>query len=112
MKRRGVIAGGAVAVAVVATGVWRLGLFQQYAPTPYDDLLEQLDARDQAIILGKLVTDAPDARALADELRGHIGPQGLSAAAMGDIAADRMREVAGWIVPQSVALMAALAARA
>ena len=112
MKRRGVIAGGAVAVAAVAAGVWRLGLFQQYAPTPYDDLLEQLDARDQAIALGKQVTDAPAARTLADELRGHIGPQGLSAAAMGDITAGRMREVAGWIVPQSVALMAALAARA
>ena len=111
MRRRSVIAGGAVAAVVVATGVWRLGLFQQYAPTPYDDLLEQLDARDQAIVLGKQVTDAPEARALADELRSHIGPQGLRAAVMGDIAADRMIEVAGWIVPQSVAQMAALAAK-
>lgn len=111
MKRRTVIAGGAVAAAA-AVGAWRLGLFQQYAPTPYDDLLEQLGERGQAVVLGKQVTDAPDARALADELRSHIGPEGLSAAVMGDIAADRMSEVAGWIVPLSVAQMAALAAKA
>jgi hypothetical protein len=111
MKRRGVIAGG-VAAAVVAAGVWRLGLLRQYPPTPYDDLLEQLTERDQAIVLGKRVADAPDARTLADELRGHIEPEGLGAAVRGDIAAGRMSEVAGWIVPRSVAQMAALAAKA
>lgn len=111
MKRRTMIAGGAVA-GLAAAGAWRLGLLGGYAPTPYDDLLDQLDARDDAILLGQKATDMPEARALADELRSHIGEAGLAAAVSGDIIAGRMTEVAGWILPQTVAQMAALAAKA
>jgi hypothetical protein len=114
MRRRTLIVGGGTAGAIAAVaGLWRFtGLFRSHAPTPYDDLLDQLDDRDQAIVLGKQVPDMPDARTLAGELRARLGNGGLGKAAMADVAAGRMTEVDGWIVPRSVAQLAALAARA
>jgi hypothetical protein len=114
MKRRTLIVGGGVAVAIAATAsLWRFtSLFRSYAPTPYDDLLGELDNRDQAIVLGKRVLDMPDAQVLAEELRTRLGDGGLNMAAMGDVAANRLTEVDGWILPRSVAQLSALAAKA
>ena len=52
MKRRTILAGGAAAVAAGAM-LWHFTGFGGYAPTPYDDLLDQLGARDQAMVLGR-----------------------------------------------------------
>ncbi|MBN9589300.1 MAG: hypothetical protein BGN85_10025 [Alphaproteobacteria bacterium 64-11] len=113
MKRRTLIAGaGFAAGAAAVAGLWRYtGLLRHYAPSPYDDLLEQLNDRDQAALLGRQVVGAPDARMMAQELRTRIGKGGLGAAAMADITADRMTEVDGWILPQSVGQLAVLAAK-
>lgn len=112
MKRRTLLAGGvAVAAGGAALGHFT-GLFGGYAPTPYDDLLGPLKARPAAILLGRQMADTADAATLADALRGRGAQNGLQAAAQADIAAGRMAEVAGWIVPRSVAQMAALAAKA
>jgi hypothetical protein len=113
MRRRGVV--GAIAVAAVAAAAggaaWRFRLFgPRYQPTPYDDLLNQITDRAPASLFGKeaLATmpgiDAPD---LARMLRAEAG---LAALAESDPVRGRVREVAGWVVPESVARYAALAA--
>ena len=99
-SRRTLITGAATAGAALLAGLYRFtDLFvKHYAPTPYDD------------ILGALVSDASAPQALATKLRATIKPS-LTAAAQADAAAGRLTEVGGWVVPESVALLAALAAR-
>jgi hypothetical protein len=113
MKRRNFIAGVAAAGAAVVAGLHRFtDLFvKHYPPTPYDDLLSRLVDREQAVKLGASVSGKPDPKSLAAQLRASLKSDGLAAAAEADVAADRMTEVDGWLLPQSVALLAALASR-
>jgi hypothetical protein len=112
-SRRTLIATVAAAGAAVAAGVYRFtDLFvKHYPPTPYDDVLAALVDREQAARLGTLVTGAPAPKTLAARLRTILKPS-LAAAAKADIAAGRMIEVDGWVLPESVALLSALAAKA
>jgi len=112
MRRRTLIASVAAGGAAVAAGLYRFtDLFvKHYPPTPYDDVLAALGDREQAARFGVLVRDAPAPGALAAKLRERLKPNGLAGAAGADIAADRLTEVDGWVVPESVALLAALAA--
>jgi hypothetical protein len=114
MKRRTLIAGMAAAGAAVAAGLYRFTdlLVKHYAPTPYDDVLAVLVDREQAAKFGTQVSGAAAPNAVAARLRAVLKPDGLTAAAKADIAADRLVEVDGWLVPQSVALISALAAKA
>jgi len=114
MKRRTLIGGVAATGAAVAAGLYRFtDLFvKHYPPTPYDDVLASLVDREEAARLGALVQDAPAASALAAKLRVMLKPNGLSGAVASDIAAGRLTEVSGWLVPESVALLSALAAKA
>lgn len=113
MKRRGVLLGTA-AVIVAGGAAWRFRLFaKHYPPTPYDDLLNQITDREPAKILGqaalKSMPGMTPAR-LAAELRRDRSS--LSTRAMAEAGEARLREVAGWVVPESVALFSALAAQA
>jgi len=114
MKRRTVIAGMAAAGAAAAAGLYRFtDLFvKHYPPTPYDDLLVQLVDRQQAMRLGAKLTGAPDAGALAGQLRSGLKPDGLTAAAGADAAAGRVMEIDGWVLPRTIALLSALASKA
>ena len=81
-----------------------------YAPTPYDDLLNQIADREPARVFGGAALKAmpgSNAASLARVLRGQAT---LAKAAASDPAQDRVTEVSGWVVPQSVAHYAALAA--
>jgi hypothetical protein len=113
MKRRTLIGGVAAAGVAVAAGVWRFtDLFvKHYPPTSYDDLLGQLTDRAQAAKLGAKLANAPDAQALAAQARASLQGKSLSDAANADIAAGHMVEVDGWVLPRTVALLSALAAR-
>ena len=113
MKRRDVLAGVVAAGAAVAAGLYRFtDLFvKHYAPTPYDDVLARLIDREQAIKLGAAMPGRLEPGMLAARLRAGLAP-GLTAAAEADVAAGRMMEVKGWLLPESVALLAALASRA
>jgi hypothetical protein len=103
------IAAGVAAVA----GVYRFtDLFvKHYPPTPYDDLLGQLTDRDQAVRLGRKVAGAFDAQGQAARLRASLKGRDLTSAANADIAAGRLVEVDGWVLPQTVVWLAALAAK-
>jgi len=103
-------AAGAASVAVE----WRNLFGPHFKPTPYDDLLTRLEDRPTAARLGAVVLAAipgftPDAA--AKRLRALLGAHGLSAAAMADVTDGRMVEAGGWILPESVALLSALAAK-
>jgi hypothetical protein len=103
---------GIGAVALAALGGVTLGyrhIFGRgYAPTPYDDLLHQIVDREPATVLGKALPK-PDVAALAARLRqpGFA----LERRARADAAAGRVVEAHGWIVPESVAAYAQLAAQ-
>jgi len=111
MKRRTVLAGVMAAGAAVIAGVYRFTdlIVKHYPPTPYDDVLSRLSDRDPAARFGRAVRGAPDAPALAARLRAL--PADMETAAQADIAANRLAEVDGWLVPESVMLLAALAAK-
>jgi len=113
-RRRNILAGAAVAGAALAASLYRFTdlLVKHYPPTPYDDLLGQLTDRDQAAKLGAKVSDAFDAPSQAARLRGTLRGRSLADAANADIAAGRMVEVQGWILPQTVVSLSALAAKA
>ena len=113
MKRRTLIGSVAAAGAAVAAGLYRFtDLFvKHYPPTPYDDVLGALVDREEAARLGALVGNAPAADLLAARLRPILKPNGLAGAVGSDIAAGRLAEVDGWVVPESVALLSALAAK-
>jgi len=113
VRRRTVIAGVAAAGAAIAAGLYRFtDLFvKHYPPTPYDDVLVALVDREQAAKLGALAKDGSSADALAQRLRSVLKGRDLAAAAKADIGADRVIELDGWVVPQSVAWLASLAAK-
>jgi hypothetical protein len=113
MKRRTVIGAATAAGAAVAAGLYRFtDLFvKHYPPTPYDDVLAALVDREEATRLGARVQNAPAANVLAARLRVLLKPNGLSGAVASDIAAGRLTEVEGWVVPESLVLLSALAAK-
>ncbi len=114
MKRRAFLLGGSALVAAAAGGVaWQAGLFgKRYPPTPYDDVLGRLRDRDAMAAFGAqaMTADfAPDAAAA--RLRTLLGRDGLEASALRDASEGRVVEAAKWLAPESMALMAMLAAR-
>ena len=111
MRRRALLTGMTALAALAAGTAWKFRLFaKHYPPTPYDDLLSQITDREPAIAFGDTARKSlPGAAQLAAELRRD--GRTLSAKAQAEPAEAQITEVAGWIVPRSVALYAALAAQ-
>jgi hypothetical protein len=99
---------------MIAAGgaAWKFRLFaKHYPPTPYDDLLGQIIDREPAIVFGQVARKSlPGAPQLAEQLRRDS--RTLPERAAQEPGEAQITEVAGWVVPQSVALFAALAAQA
>jgi hypothetical protein len=112
-RRRSIIAGAGLLAAVGLALNWRTIARKHYPPTPYDDLLSRLADRDWAAKFGVLAQPVlpgfTPARAAA-RLRTLLGNGALQDAALRDARTGAIVEVAGWQTPESVALMAALAA--
>lgn len=113
MRRRDVAAAVVAAGAAVAVGLYRFSdmFVKHYAPTPYDDLLARLIDRGEAAKLGAQVTGSFDIAAQSARLRDTFRKQDLAAAVNADLAAGHMVEVGGWVLPETVALLSALASR-
>jgi len=116
LSRRTVVAAGGIALALGATALgltlpqW---LGRRYAPTPYDDLLATLVDRDQAARLGDVARSALpafSARAAARELRQRFERRNLAEVLDADIREGRIAEIGGWLLPDSLAQLCALAA--
>jgi hypothetical protein len=115
MKRRTLLlCGSAVIVAAAAGGAAQfVGLFpKHYPPTPYDDVLGRLRDREWAEKFGvqAMTADFQPAPAAA-RLRQLLGTGTIQAAALRDAAEGHVTEAAKWLVPESVALLALLAAK-
>ncbi|HEY6577738.1 MAG TPA: hypothetical protein VIY09_00320 [Rhizomicrobium sp.] len=108
---------GAAGLAIVAVAVVESPrLFTPaHAPSPFDDLLAQLPDRENAARLGGafLATAQDfDAVRVARALRERLAHRPLSAALQADVAAGRMAEAHGWVLPETLVLLCGLAAKA
>jgi len=121
LTRRSFFAGalGALVVAGVAMlEVPRLlpNLFtRRYPPSPYDDLFARLPDRENAARLGTVVLRGrakTDPGTIAQTLREKIGGHSLASAMADDVAENRLVEAQGWLLPESLADLCALAATA
>ena len=112
MQRRAMVVGAA---ALMAAGM-TLGLHfvtrKRYPATPYDDVLGHLRDRQWPQKFGAQAM-TPDFKpdAAAARLRTLLGSGDLESAALRDAAEGRLSEAAQWLVPESVALTAKLAAK-
>ena len=114
--RRNVVigAGSATVLAVAALESGRL-LRKRYAPSPYDDLLALLDNRDADAQIGEAVLAGLDdfkSKVAAANLRARIGNRGLGEIMREDASEGRLGEAGGWVLPETLALLCALAAKA
>ncbi len=115
MKRRSLLAGLGALVAAAAAGgtAWKLRLFRKrYPPGPYDDVLAKLDDREWAARFGQTAITALPRFTPADgaaQLRARLAHDSLKMAALREAEAGRLMEADGWLAPESVVLIAALA---
>jgi hypothetical protein len=106
-------AGGAVA-AMGALYEARSLLRVHYKPTPYDDLLALLDDRAAGVQVGNAVLveiGAFDPGLAAADLRARLKDTTLAGAIVDDMAAGRLLEANGWVLPETLALLCAVAAQ-
>ena len=113
---RRVLIGTIAAVAAAAVAVRELpGLLRhRYSRTPYDDLLSQLPDRESGVAFGRAASkNAPSsADAIARLLRERLENERLRSVSARELSENHVFVVGGWVVPESVALICALAARA
>jgi hypothetical protein len=116
-SRRAVAIGGGIAAAL---GITALGvtvprlLRQRYHQSPYDDLLAQLADRDAAVRVGHALIASGrspfDSKAVARDLRQRFERRDLGEVTDSDVAQGKLLEVQCWVLPESLALLCALAA--
>jgi hypothetical protein len=119
IPRRTLLAGG---LAVLGLGAAALLAFKapalfgpRYAPTPFDDLLSQLPDRENAIRLGQVVLTRQknfDPRNIASLLRARLKNRPLGDVLSAELQQGRVVEVRGWILPETLTTLCALAAKA
>lgn len=114
-RRQAVIFGGGLA-AVAGGGVaGRFLLRKRYAPSPYDDLIALVPDRDGAAQIGETVlaeVEDFDPQSMAADLRRRIAGRPLAAVAAEDANEGRIVEGGGWVMPETLGLICALAAKA
>ena len=114
-RRDALIAGGGAAVLAAAGVGGRFLLRKRHAPSPYDDLLALLDERDADAQIGETVlaeVEEFDPKAVADQLRARIAKRPLGVVLAEDVADGRVVEAGGWVLPETLGLLCALAAKA
>ena len=105
------------AIAVAATAVFEAPrLFApRYAPSPFDDLLAKLPDRESAVRLGAAFLSGLknfDAKRAAARLRKSLAAASLADAMDNDLRETRMVEAHGWVLPETLVDLCALAAKA
>jgi len=114
--RRNIVIGASSAAVLAAAafeGVRLIG--KRRAPTPYDDLLARLDDRDADAQIGEAVLagfDNFDPKTVAAEMRQRLERKSLPEVMLDDVRGGRVMEAGGWVLPETLALLCALAAKA
>lgn len=111
--RRWLLGGiAAIAAAAVALrGLPRL-LHHHYRRTSFDDLLSKLADRDSSVKFGRVLAGVPDStEALATLLRERLSHGELRSVVTQELLQGHIFVAGGWVVPESLALICALAAR-
>ena len=116
LTRRNILigAGGTVVLASAAFEGRRL-LRKRYASSPYDDLLALLDDRDADAQIGEAVLadiDDFNPKTVSESVRVRIGRRPLAQVMIEDAGKGRLLESGGWVIPETLALLCALAAKA
>lgn len=102
-----------IGVGAVGGGAYEAGLFRPRASGPYADILSLLDDLDNAKTAGAAIRltlpdfDAPKTAAM---LRTRIAHRKLDEVLLDDAGNDRVIEAQGWVLPETLALLCALAA--
>jgi hypothetical protein len=115
-SRRSVLlatAGGGVLVAA-ALGYEAVRLIGRRPPSPYDDLLSLLPDRGAAAQVGlAYLSEHPrfDVAAVTHALRKEIGHRPLASVLRDEIAQFHLVEAGHWLMPNTLVLLSALAAR-
>jgi hypothetical protein len=88
-------------------------LRHRYRRTPYDDLLSKLRDRDSSVAFGRAANaSAPGtADAIAGLLRQRLIQDSLQTVSARELSQGHVLVAGGWVVPESLALICALAAR-
>ena len=115
ISRRPFLAGAiaAAALAAAGAGAYEAGLFRNKPNGPYGDLLESLDDLDDAPVVGRAYLAGAttfDAPVIAAQLRTRLKRQSFSDVLNSDIASNQLAEAGRWVLPESLALVCALAA--
>ena len=116
--RRTAIAGGSLLVLGILGGsaYEAARLFgKHYPPTPYDDLFALLPNRESAKDMGStFLISHPNftAATAASALRARIGSRSLFAVLQQEVGRGELTEVGHWVLPQTLAGLCALAAKA
>lgn len=106
---------GAGVLAAAALGYEAVRLIARPPPSPYDDLLSLLPDRDSARTVGlAYLSEHPhfDSTTAAHLLRKEIGSRPLAAVLQTDVIQDRVVEAGHWLMPDTLVLLSALAAKA
>lgn len=115
LTRRAVLGGAVVVVAGVAVVTGPKLLRKRHAPSPYDDLLAQLDDRDAGAQIGEAVLAGQknfNAVAVADTARKRLKGRKLADYSVQEATEGHVVEVSGWVVPETLSMLYALAAKA
>jgi ABC-type glycerol-3-phosphate transport system substrate-binding protein len=115
ISRRPFLAGAiaAAAAAAIGGGAYEAGLFRPRPKGPYGDLLSSLDDLSDAPIVGLAYlteTENFNEKAVAAQLRTRLSGQSLGDALNTDITGNQIAEAGGWVLPETLALLCALAA--
>lgn len=109
---KGLFAAGGILVAAAASFEVPRFFARHYPPTPFDDLFALLADRDSAARLGAVAVEKRmRPAALAQLLRGRIGGHSLVTVLDGDLARAQLAEAHGWVLPETLVLLCALAAQ-
>jgi hypothetical protein len=106
---------GAGVLAAAALGYEAVRLIGRRPPSPYDDLLSLLPDRDAARMVGvAFLSEHPrfDSTTAAHLLRKEIGSRPLASVLRDEIAQFHVVEAGHWLMPQTLALLSAVAAKA
>lgn len=107
---------GIAGLAIIGGGVYEgiRDAKHRYPRTPYDDLLYKLADRESAKALGAqvLANDKQfDSAATASILRPRLKHKELADVLEAEIRAGAVTELRGWVIPQTLAQLCALAAK-